>query len=124
MRLLEVPEYRPAVLAGLLTSIGSKTDSTVMHRFTGEENSRNANDILCQQRHVRNSLVTYANKLPTDATDGGSYNLQALVEDLIAEAKTNLRSNSKVIPVLQALNALLEMDVLKRLCDSDSGTRR
>ena len=29
MRFLEVPEYRPAVLAGLLISIGSKTDSTV-----------------------------------------------------------------------------------------------
>lgn len=29
MRLLEVPEYRPAVLTGLLISIGSKTDNTV-----------------------------------------------------------------------------------------------
>jgi predicted P-loop ATPase/GTPase len=29
MRFLEVPEYRPAVLSGLLISIGSKTDSTV-----------------------------------------------------------------------------------------------
>ena len=33
---LEVPEYRPAVLSGLLISIGSKTDSTVnSHTFTG-----------------------------------------------------------------------------------------
>ena len=36
MNFLEVPEYRPAVLAGLLISIGSKTDSTVnSHTFTG-----------------------------------------------------------------------------------------
>ncbi len=41
MRFLEVPEYRPAVLSGLLISIGSKTDSTVMYRsFTGRENTR------------------------------------------------------------------------------------
>ena len=33
---LEVPEYRPAVLSGLLISIGSKTDSTVNSpTFTG-----------------------------------------------------------------------------------------
>ncbi len=85
-----------------------------------------ANDSLCQQRHVRNSFVTYANKLPADASDGGHghYNLQALVEYLIAEAKANLSSNSKVIPVLQALNALLEADVLERLCDTEAGTRR
>ncbi|KAH9997907.1 TBCD protein [Russula vinacea] len=101
MRFLEVPEYRPAVLAGLLISIGSKTDST--------------------QRHARNSLVTYAKGLPADASDGGSYYLQALVEDLISEAKADLSSNTKVIPVLQALNALLEADVLERLCDSEVG---
>lgn len=103
MRFLEVPEYRTTVLSGLLISIGSKTDST--------------------QRHVRKSLVTYANKLPADASDGGHYNLQALVDYLIAEAKANLSSNSKVIPVLQALNALLEADVLERLCDSEAGTQ-
>ncbi|KAI0283960.1 TBCD protein [Russula aff. rugulosa BPL654] len=103
MRFLEVPEYRPTVLSGLLISVGSRTDNT--------------------RRHVRNSLVTYANKLPADASDGGHYNLQALVDCLIAEAKVNLSSNSKVIPVLQALNALLEADVLERLCDSEAGTR-
>lgn len=41
MRFLEVPEYRPTVLSGLLISIGSRTDSTVMnHAFTGEANTR------------------------------------------------------------------------------------
>jgi len=80
-----------------------------------------ANDKICQQRHVRNSLVTYAKELPPDAVDGGSYYLQALVEDLVAEAKANLSSNAKLIPALQALNALLEADVLERLCDSEAG---
>lgn len=83
-----------------------------------------ANDSLCQQRYARNSLVTYANKLPADASDGEKYNLQALVGYLLEEAKSNFSSNSKVIPVLQALNALLEADVLERLCDSEAGTRR
>lgn len=41
MRFLEVPEYRPTVLSGLLISIGSKTDSTVMnHTLTGGDNTR------------------------------------------------------------------------------------
>lgn len=36
MHFMEVPEYRPAVLAGLLVSIASKTDSTVNRSiFTG-----------------------------------------------------------------------------------------
>ena len=83
-----------------------------------------ANDKICQQRHVRNSLVTYAKGLPPDAVDGGSYYLQALVEDLVAEAKANLSSNAKLIPALQALNALLEADVLERLCDSEAGIQR
>jgi hypothetical protein len=93
------------------------------HAFTGGKYTRSANGNLCQQRHVRNSFVTYAKKLPADASDGGYY-LQALVEDLVAEAKANLSSNTKVIPVLQALNALLEADVLERLCDSEVGIQR
>jgi hypothetical protein len=56
-----------------------------------------------------------------DPTDGGGYYLQALVDDLIAEAKANLSSNTKVIPVVQALNALLEADVLENLCDREVG---
>ena len=59
-----------------------------------------------------------------NADDGGSYNLQALVADLILEAKSNLSSNTKVLPVLQALNALLEADTLERLCDSKDGVKR
>jgi len=103
VQFLEVPEYRPAVLSGILISIGSKTDST--------------------QRHVRNSLVTYAKKLPGagDGNGGGDYTLQGLVADLVAGAQSNLSSNTNVIPVLQALNALLEADALERLCYSEEG---
>lgn len=89
--------------------------------------TRNADDDLCQQRHVRNSLVTYAKKLPGDAGDGnggGDYTLQGLVVDLVARAKSNLSSNTNVIPVLQALNALLEADALERLCYSEEGLKR
>lgn len=39
MRFLEVPEYRTTVLSGLLISIGSKTDSTVMKSVTGGKNT-------------------------------------------------------------------------------------
>ena len=81
-------------------------------------------DDLCQQRHVRNSLVTYAKKLPGDGKGGGDYTLQGLVADMVAGAKSNLSSNTNVIPVLQALNALLEADALERLCYSEEGLKR
>ncbi|KAI0269819.1 TBCD protein [Gloeopeniophorella convolvens] len=98
---LEVAEYRPAVLAGLLISVGSKTDTT--------------------QRHVRNSLIAYAKKLPADTSSGGGYSVQAFAGDLIAQAKANLSLNTKVIPVLQAFNVLLEGDALEKLCDNEEG---
>jgi hypothetical protein len=59
-----------------------------------------------------------------DGNDGGGYTLQALVADLIAGAKSNLSSNANVIPVLQALNALLEGDAMEGLCDSEDGIKR
>ena len=124
LRLLEIPGYRRAVLSGLLISIGSKTDSTVNKSHVRWCVHPSVNTNLCQQRRVRSSLVTYAKKLPVDASNGGSYNLQTLVADLIAEAKSNLSSNTKVIPVLQALNSLLEADALERLCDSEDGIKR
>ncbi|KAI9443203.1 TBCD protein [Lactarius indigo] len=103
MNFLEIPEYRRAVLAGLLVSVGSKTDST--------------------QRHVRNSIVTYAKRLPVEANNGDrGYSLHAFVTDLITEAKSNLSKNNKVIPVLQVFNVLLETDALGRLFESEDGT--
>jgi len=124
MQFLDVPEYRPAVLSGLLISIGSKTDSTVIPRSPVWAYIRSADYDICQQRHVRNSLVTYAKKLPGDGNGGGDYTLQGLVADLVARAKSNLSSNTNVIPVLQALNALLEADALERLCYSEEGLKR
>jgi tubulin-specific chaperone D len=59
-----------------------------------------------------------------DAGGGGCYSLQALIGDLVAEAKSNLGLNTKVIPVLQALNVLLEADALERLCGSEDGIER
>jgi hypothetical protein len=70
MRFLEVPEYRTAVLSGLLISIGSKTDSTVMnHALTGGENTRTLTKVfvsnatsekvlLRTQTHFRRMLAT------------------------------------------------------------------
>lgn len=103
MNFLEISEYRRAVLAGLLVSIGSKTDST--------------------QRHVRNGIATYAKQLPIENNNGGrGYSLHAFVTDLITEAKSNLSKNNKVIPVLQVFNVLLETDALERLFESKEGT--
>ncbi|KAH9049928.1 TBCD protein [Lactarius hengduanensis] len=103
MNFLEIPEYRRAVLAGLLVSIGSKTDST--------------------QRHVRNGIATYAKQLPIENNNSGrGYSLHAFVTDLITEAKSNLSKNNKVIPVLQVFNVLLETDALERLFESKDGT--
>ena len=58
-----------------------------------------------------------------NGTDGGGYTLQALVADLIATAKSNLNSNTNVIPVFQAFNALLEADALERLCYNEDGIK-
>jgi len=103
MNFLEIPEYRNSVLAGLLISVGSKTDST--------------------QRHVRSSIVTYAKRLPVEANNGNrNYSLHAFATDLIREAKSNLSKNNKVIPVLQVFNVLLETDALERLFVSKDGT--
>ncbi|SRR6266702_3096960 len=82
-------------------------------------------DDLGQQRHVRNSIVMYAKRLPVEANNGGrSYSLHAFVSDLITEAKSNLSKNNKVIPVLQVFNVLLETDALERLFESKDGTNR
>ncbi|KAJ7095891.1 TBCD protein [Mycena belliarum] len=95
VRLLEIPEYRQPVLAGLVLSLGSKTEST--------------------QRPVGRSLVEYSRSLPlaSDAKEG--YSLVGLVRDLLKYARTNLSSNGIVVPVLQTFNVLLEADALRRL---------
>lgn len=126
MKFLEIPEYRPAVLAGLLISVGSKTHSTVSGlRIRRGGIPTDDVGVLGQQRHVRSSIVSYAKRLPVEANNGGGgYSLHAFTTDLITEAKSNLSKNSKVIPVLQVFNVLLETDALERLFERKDRTNR
>ncbi|KAJ7175827.1 armadillo-type protein [Mycena filopes] len=103
VRLLDIPLYRPSVLAGLVLSLGSKTEST--------------------QRPVGRSLVEYSKGLPL-AGDGHSkmgYNLLTLAGDLLRHARANFTSNGVVVPVLQTFNVLLEADALRRLAGDSQG---
>ncbi|KAG6918758.1 hypothetical protein DXG01_011949 [Tephrocybe rancida] len=100
VRLLEIVEYRHSVLLGLVLSLGSKTDST--------------------HRPLSTSIVSYTRSLPIVNEDGG-YDLNTLVNDLIAQAKSNLASNATVIPVLQTFNILLEGGALTTLSGDAHG---
>ncbi|EPQ54507.1 hypothetical protein GLOTRDRAFT_42674 [Gloeophyllum trabeum ATCC 11539] len=101
VQILGVTRYRKQVLAGLVLSVGSKTDST--------------------QRPVSQSLVKYAEGLPVSAGEGDHYALQTLVEDLLNQIKANPGSNNAVIPALQTLTVLLEAETLARLQDVPDG---
>ncbi|KAF7365243.1 TFCD-C domain-containing protein [Mycena venus] len=108
VRLLDIPTYRPSVLAGLVLSLGSKTEST--------------------QRPVGLSLVEYSKNLPLvggahaqEAEMG--YNLVALARDLLAHARANFTANAVVVPVLQTFNVLLEADALRRLPEDPKGEK-
>ncbi|KAJ7670233.1 TBCD protein [Mycena rosella] len=95
VRLLDIPQYRQSVLAGLVLSLGSKTEST--------------------QRPVGLSLVEYCRSLPLTADAEPGYSLVGLAHDLLSHARTNFTSNGVVVPVLQTFNVLLEADALRRL---------
>ncbi|KAF7288586.1 TFCD-C domain-containing protein [Mycena chlorophos] len=99
VRLLDVPQYRPALLAGMVLSLASRTEST--------------------QRPVARALVDYSNALPLEAR--GGYSLLELTGDLLARAQINLLANSIVVPVLQTFNVLLEADALQRLPKNTQG---
>ncbi|KZT73795.1 ARM repeat-containing protein [Daedalea quercina L-15889] len=101
VRLLEIEPYREAVLAGLVLSASTKTDST--------------------QRPVTASLVGYARGLPVSATQSGRYDQCRLAQDLVTQASRNLASNNIVVPVLQTFNVLLESDVCEELSDDPAG---
>ncbi|KAJ6559228.1 TBCD protein [Mycena vulgaris] len=102
VRLLDIQGYRQAVLAGLVLSLGSKTEST--------------------QRPVGSSLVEYCRSLPltADAAETG-YSLVGLARDLLGHARANFTSNGVVVPVLQTFNVLLEADALRRLPENSQG---
>ncbi|TFY52216.1 hypothetical protein EVJ58_g10139 [Rhodofomes roseus] len=104
VRLLEVDSYRREVLAGLVLSVSTKTDST--------------------QRPVTASLIGYVHTLPVRATPPSGYDQCSLAQDLVAQASINLSSNNVIIPVLQTFNVLLESDVLEELSDDPTGLRR
>lgn len=99
--LLEIERYREAILAGLVLSASTKTDST--------------------QRPVTRSLVTYAQSLPLVATPSTRYDLCGLAKDLLAPAAQNLSANNVVVPILQTFNVLLEADAFDPLPEQPSG---
>ncbi|TFK52538.1 TBCD protein [Heliocybe sulcata] len=101
VKMLQVARYRKHVLAGLVFSVGSKTDST--------------------QRPVSQSLVKYVETLPTVSRSDGEYSVRSLLEGLLDQVKGNLGSNTVVIPVLQTITVLLEADALTRLQNEPEG---
>ncbi|KAF9468537.1 tubulin folding cofactor D C terminal-domain-containing protein [Collybia nuda] len=103
VRLLGIIEYRKSVLAGLVLSIGSRTEST--------------------HRPLALSLASYAQTLPL-ASEDTDYTLDSLVEDLLDHAKTHLSSNAVVVPALKTFNVLLEADALERLSHNSHGLDR
>jgi len=101
MRLLEIPEYRKEILSGIVTSVGSKTEST--------------------QRPVSNSFVEFAQVLPVARSPETSYSLSELVSDLIDFVKGNVTSNTVTVPVFQAFVLLLEADALRGIAAERDG---
>ncbi|KAJ7644104.1 TBCD protein [Roridomyces roridus] len=101
VRLLDITRYRHSVLAGLVLSLGSKTEST--------------------HRPVAASLVEYSTVLPLAAVPETGYSLAALTSDLLGHARANLSSNSVVVPVLHTFNILLEAGALRRLLEDSQG---
>ncbi|KAI0657425.1 TBCD protein [Cubamyces menziesii] len=95
VQLLDIERYREQLLAGIILSTSTKTDST--------------------QRPVASALVNYALRLPivTDLPD--HYDQRGLARDLLAQAQKNVTSNNVVIPVLQTFNVLLEADTFEDL---------
>ncbi|KAG5648314.1 hypothetical protein DXG03_004886 [Asterophora parasitica] len=102
---------------------------TLRELFSGESTGWNEAAFLfpkavqfLQQRPLSNSLVSYAKSLPV--TGGGeNYDLNTLVEELIARAKTNVASNAVVIPIIHTFNVLLEGDALIRLSEDARGIK-
>ncbi|KAL0578630.1 hypothetical protein V5O48_003373 [Marasmius crinis-equi] len=103
VQILGTEAYRMPVLLGIISSIGSLTDST--------------------HRPAATSLVSYVRSLPAHSTDIGQYDAVALGNDLYQHAKANLTSNAVMVPVLQVFNVLLEGDALGPLVASEEGVK-
>jgi hypothetical protein len=73
---------------------------------------------------VSNSFVEFAQVLPIARSLETTYSLLELVSDLIDFAKTNVTSNTVVVPVFQTFVLLLEADVLRELGAESDGRER
>ncbi|KAJ7459837.1 TBCD protein [Mycena latifolia] len=97
VRLLEISHYRQPVLAGLVLSLGSKTESTGLALWNIAGGFR----LLLMRK--------------------AGYSLVGLARDLLTYARSNVTSNGVVVPVLQTFNVLLEADALRRLPEDSQG---
>ncbi|KAI0761942.1 TBCD protein [Trametes elegans] len=101
VQLLDIERYRKELLAGIVLSTTTKTDST--------------------QRPVATALVSYAAQLPISTNIPDRYDQRRLAGDLLVPAQKNVGSNNVVIPVLQTFNVLLEADVFENLPQDQQG---
>ncbi|KAF9267451.1 TBCD protein [Marasmius fiardii PR-910] len=103
VQILGIESYRLPVLLGIISSIGSLTDST--------------------HRPAANSLVAYIRSLPIHPADPNAYDAITFVKDLYEHASANMTSNIVMLPVLQVLNVLLEGDAFRSIVVSDEGVK-
>ncbi|KAI9058356.1 TBCD protein [Trametes sanguinea] len=101
VQLLDIERYREPLLAGIVLSTSTKTDST--------------------QRPVASALVNYALQLPVTTSERDRYDQRRLVRDLVNQAQRNATSNNVVVPILQTVNVLLEADVFESLPQDTEG---
>ncbi|KAI0754966.1 ARM repeat-containing protein [Daedaleopsis nitida] len=103
VQLLDIERYRDQVLAGIVLSVSTKTDST--------------------QRPVTSALVNWAMTAPVSTDERDRYDLRGLSRDLVTQALKNASSNNVVVPILQTLNVLLEADVFENLPQDPEGAQ-
>ncbi|PIL22540.1 hypothetical protein GSI_15229 [Ganoderma sinense ZZ0214-1] len=101
VQLLDIQWYRHQILAGIILSASTKTDST--------------------QRPVTSALVGWALTIPITTSDPDRYDLRGLAQDLLGQALQNTSLNNVVVPVLQTINVLLEADVFEKLPQDPEG---
>ena len=73
---------------------------------------------------MSNSFVEFAQVLPIARSAETTYSLSELVSDLIDFAKSNVTSNTVIVPVFQAFVLLLEVDALRELTAECDGWKR
>ncbi|KAG9120785.1 hypothetical protein FRC07_003586, partial [Ceratobasidium sp. 392] len=105
--LLDIENYRTALLSGIIMSLGSRNESS--------------------QLPLANGLCAYANSLPliskSDSREG-VWSLIGLMDAVLDVGRVNLSSNNVMIPMLKTLDVFFEGEVLGRLCSEEAGTKR